>query len=131
MEIRNMMVDPAKEQAGVWVDYDDKTKFLIGSLSSRRYKQAYQEELDENRSRARRNPETAEKMQNKVFARAIVLDWQGVEMQGQNYPCTPENVEYVLANCPQVKEFIVQAAANYDNFKVDKVEEAKAALGER
>lgn len=126
-----MVVDAAKEQAGVWIDYDDQTKFLIGSMTSRRYKEAYQEGLDETRRKSRRlTNEQAEALQIQVFSKAVVLDWKGVTHGGAVYPCTPENVAYVLTNCPQVREFVIAAAANHENFKLEQVEAAKAQLGE-
>lgn len=131
MEITKMVVDAAKEQAGVWVDYDETTKFRIGSLSSRRYKQAYQDALEEIKRKSRRvTSEQGEQIQIEVFSQAVVLEWEGVRMKDQPYPCTPENVKYVLTNCPQVREFVVAAAGNYENFKAEQVEVAKAQLGE-
>lgn len=125
------MVDAGKEQAGVWIEYDETTQFLIGSLSSKRYKQAYQEALTELRSKIRKpTQDEADAMQLKVLSSAVVLDWKGVNKDGAPFTCNPANVHFVLANCPQVREFVLQAAANIENFKVELTEEAKAVLGE-
>lgn len=126
-----MVVDAGREQDGVWIEYDETTKFKLGSLSSRRYKQAYQSALDKIRQGNRRvTPEQAEEIQLQVISEAVVLDWQGVQMQGAEYPCLPANVHFVIKNCPQVREFIIAAAGNYENFKAEKLEAAKSQLGE-
>lgn len=131
MEIQKLLVDPAREQAGVWVEYDETTKFRIGSINSRRYKQTYQEELDALRRKTRKpTDEQADALQIAVYSNAVVLAWEGVTNEGKPFECNPTNVSYVLKNCPQVREFVIATAANYENFRVEKVEEAKEQLGE-
>ena len=131
MDITKLLVDPAKEQAGVWTDYDETSSLLIGSITSRRYKDAYQSELDSARIKLRKiSNEQAEKIQIKVLAKAVLLNWKGVKKGEAEYPYSQENAEYILTNCPQVREFVLQAAANIENFKAETVEEAKAQTGE-
>lgn len=127
-----MLVDPQLEQSGVWVEYDETTKFLIGSLNSPRYRKVYREALDKARSvkRSRMTDEQSDAINIEVMAKAVLLDWQGVNMDGAIYPATDENKIYVLTNCPQVREFVVARSTNFELFKRETVEEAKAQLGE-
>lgn len=128
-----MLVDAEKESGGVWVNYDPETRFLIGSITSRRFKTEYNAQLEAIRikSRGRKvSPEDAEELQTKVYASAIVLGWEGVTKDSQPFSCTPENAYYLLKNCPQVRDFVTQTATEIENFKAEFVEEAKAATGE-
>ena len=120
------------EQSGVWVEYDEATKFLIGSLNSPRYRKAYREALDKARMglRNKMTDEQSDAINIAVMASAVLLDWQGVHMDGKEYPATDENKIYVLTNCPQVREFVVARATNFELFKHETLEEAKAELGE-
>lgn len=132
MEIANMLVDPTLEQDGVWVEYDETTKFLIGSLNSKRYRKIYREALDKARKVSRSNltDDQSDAINIEVMAKAVLLDWQGVVMKGAAFPATEANKIYVLTNCPQVREFIVSRSTNFELFKREQVEEAKAQLGE-
>ncbi|MCF6180062.1 MAG: hypothetical protein L3J63_11840, partial [Geopsychrobacter sp.] len=31
-----------------------------------------------------------------LLGRAVVIDWEGLENDGQPYPCTPENIDYLM-----------------------------------
>lgn len=131
MDIEKMTVDPKREEAGVLVDYDDTTKFLIGSLNSRRYKKVYRESVEKARRVSRKlSDEQAEAINIEVYATAILLGWEGVKMKGSEFPATEANRIYVLTHCPQVREFVVNQAANFELFKVEQLEAAKAELGE-
>lgn len=127
-----MLVDPKLEQDGVWVEYDETTKFLIGGMNTPRYRRVYREALDKARTikRSRITDEQSDAINIEVMAKAVLLDWQGVHMDGAIYPATDENKIYVLTNCPQVREFIVARSTNFELFKRETVEEAKAQLGE-
>jgi hypothetical protein len=132
MEIKKMLVDPQLEQSGVWVDYDETTKFLLGSLNSPRYRKIYREALEKARNirQSRMTDEQSDAINIEVMAKAVLLDWQGVHMDGNDYPPTDEHKIYVLKNCPQIREFVVARATNFELFKREATEEAKAELGE-
>lgn len=127
-----MLVDPQLEQSGVWVEYDETTQFLIGSLNSPRYRKAYRDALDKARmgQRTKMTDEQADAVNIAVMAKSVLLDWKGVHMDGKDYPATDDNKIYVLTNCPQVREFVVARATNFELFKRENLEEAKAELGE-
>jgi len=131
MEITKNIVDRKKESDGVWLDYDAETRLCIGSINSRYYKETHQNAFDELKRKSRKvTTEQAEKMQLEVYAKAILLDWSGITMKGQEYKRTNENALYLLENIPQLREFVFVAANSHENFRVEQLEEAKAQLGE-
>ncbi len=131
MEISKLTVDQRLIQGGNWVEYDEETRFKLASSSSKRYRETYQEGIEELRRIKRRiSAEDAEALTIETFSKAIVVDWQGVTKDGQPFACNPENVKFILVNCPHVREFIFAAANNFENFHAEQLAEVKQKLGE-
>lgn len=38
-----------------------------------------------------------------LLARAVVIDWRGLEEDGQPWPCTPENIDYLMEECTEFR----------------------------
>ena len=132
MELKALTTDTAKEQNGVWIDFDSDTKFLIGSLNGRRYRESFTKRYEELRRKYRTNIPTAasEDASHQCYAEAILLDWKNVVNDGKPFLYIAENALWVIKNCPSIRDFVFAAAANNENFRIEKLEEAKAKLGE-
>lgn len=38
-----------------------------------------------------------------LLARAVVVDWRGLEEDGAPWPCTPENIDYLMEECTEFR----------------------------
>lgn len=131
MELLNQATDSKKEETGIWVSFDGETQFLIGSLNSRRYKKAYGRRIEDIR-RAKRNIEAdaIDEIINDAYAEAILLGWKNVQENGTAVEYSVEKAKWIMANCPNVREFILATATNNENFRLAAVQEVKANAGE-
>lgn len=131
MKIEAHVTDSSKEQSGVWMEFDNDTKFLIGSMNSMAYRKCYQRKLKAQRIKTK-NPteEQVDEMIRSCYAETILLGWKGITKDGIEFPYSVENSIWILSNCPNIREYVFFAAQNNDNFRKEQLEEAKAAAGE-
>lgn len=131
MELAKHTTDPAKEQSGIWVKFDDETELLIGSLNSRIYKTAYGKRIDDLR-REKRKPDAmqVEGIINDAYAETILLGWKNVVENGVPVEYSVAKAKFIMENCPAVREFVLITAANNDNFRKELLVEARKNAGE-
>lgn len=132
MDIALLATDTAKETGGVWIRFDDETEFLIGSLNSARYRKAFAEVTEDfkRKGKGEMDPEVFRNRMIEVYAKAILLNWKGVKNNGQPFEYSPENAMIMLATVPSVQNFVTLEANNHENFRLQRMEEAKSKLGE-
>ena len=74
----------------------------------------------------------AEELMATVYARSVVIDWEGVtDEQGNKLDCTEENIVKVFTDLPDLFEDVKAQAGNMANFRREEVEEAKGNSGKR
>ena len=131
MDITKDATNQEKENAGIWVKFDDDTEFLVGSLNSRKYKNAYGRRIEEIR-RVTRKPsaEQVEEIISATYAEAVLLGWKNVFEFGKQVEYSHEKSLIIFKNCPVAREFILLTAANNDNFRNEALEEIKKNAGE-
>ena len=60
-----------------------------------------------------------------VYAHAVVIDWQGVEVEGEPVACTPENVKQVFLDVPEFFMLVKGHAESAATFRTAQRECAK------
>lgn len=122
--------DRSLEEEGVWVDYGDGLKVKVRRLNSKHSRET-RRKLEKPYAAQFRNRDMPESLQeellNKQVAKAIVVDWEGVEnpdKEGEQLPCTEENVLRMITEFPDFRDDILTAAMERTTFEK---EQRKAA----
>lgn len=132
MDLSELATDTAKE-AGTWVAYDAKTKFLIGAMGDR-----YQARLREMRDPLVKNLPRGEKLDqsimdalvNQALVDVILLGWEGLMINGKELPFTKEAAKAALSS-PALKVFrawIIDQSMKFENFQLENFEDLMGNL---
>lgn len=128
MNIKAHTIKQDLASAGVWKAYDGAS-FLIASSSSQVYKakagKAYKRL---NNREAQQDPGIMLKAATEITADCVLLDWKGVDDDGQPFPCTRENRIALLTNAPDFAAWVAEQAADIANFQAEALAEDARAL---
>lgn len=64
----------------------------------------------------RRIDERDEKRFRSELARAIVVDWRGITDDGTAFPCTPENIDYLMLECTEFRLLVLDAPLSLEKM---------------
>ena len=118
----------------VWLDFDDNISLLIGRAGSVNYLKAKERLEKPFRKQIDRGKFPAEKRQNmelEAIANSILLDWKGIEQDGEPFPFTVENAVMAMKKYPAFFSFVVDASIDDDNFEVKRTEAIVKKLPKR
>jgi hypothetical protein len=120
MDLNTLKTDPKAEQEGVWVTIDDKTSLKIARINNERYKTETRRKLAPHK-RAIRNETLADSVMvpilGEVMADAILLDWRGMEENGQPLPYSRGKAAQVLTESPEFRNLVVELASDRELFR--------------
>lgn len=113
-----------KEQEGAWIFYDEELGFKVKRLSERNKSYSVAIERVERQLRRKTIKESeAEKKLVEIFIDHSLLDWKGVEKDGEPLPFNKENASWLLTN-PEWPDFFKDILAKaHDNEYFKNVEE--------
>ena len=80
----------ALRQQAVKISYDPRTKEKIEKLDDRKLESA--------------------------MARAMVIDWRGITDGDQEWPCTPENIDYLMTECVEFRTLILETPLSLEKM---------------
>lgn len=108
-------------EEGTWVALGDGIKVKLRSPGSAHSK-AIRKKLEAPHaalSRAGRElPEDiAEDILIKQFSQSLIVDWKGVQDDGETIPATPENIERLLRKYPFFRDDIGAVITSRETFK--------------
>ena len=114
--------DTQAEEAGVWVDLNDKASFLIARANNPTYARKFTKLYERNRqllnTKGAAAEAKAEEITISLLADAILLGWKGdFTWQGKPMPYSKENAKTMLA----VKDFrrwVQEKADDFERFKL-------------
>jgi len=112
-ELNTLKTDKSKEINGVWRDYYDDSRLLVARMGNEKYRAFVAKEYKANRIAIDRGGEKAERMavriQTEALARFVLLGWEGIVLNGEDTPYTPEVGIKVFEMMPDFK-------ADVENF---------------
>lgn len=122
-------LDKAKEkrEAGIEFAFLDPKKgeetgayITVASYSSERVKSRARSIAKEWEKRKQRNPNylpgiDEQERLTMAMAHAVVLSWRGFILSGEEWPCTPENIERLLSD-PSAAKQVDEAAGDDTRF---------------
>lgn len=122
-----LAVNTAKAKDGVWVTFQDKTRFLIGYMKSRKFQDTAAKHYRKHEKILAVNGQAARDKLNEittlVMAEVTLLGWENVDFNGQvNIPYNRENA-IALLNVDAFREWVSSQAGDLDAYKEVQTEE--------
>lgn len=118
-------VQKDKQKEGVWVEFDSTTSFKIAYLNNPNYLKT-RERLEKTHGRGpkrKMDDETSKWVTSKAIAETVLLDWKGVASDGKEVEYTPEIGTQALEDNPDLLVFVIEYAAEIDNYRKEETEE--------
>lgn len=120
--------DSKKEVEGVWEDFGDGLEVKIARIGNPIYQKAFQKISKPHKKAIRRGTlrdEKAEELLIEAMAKAIVLDWKGLEEDGKEVPYNHNNCVKILTEYKDFREQVSEFATEIEAFRCDEDEEAE------
>lgn len=124
-----LFVDPAVGEQGVWVPCFNGSRLKLAYSEAKKYKAAlaklarqHRLELDDT------NEDSYDIIQHitaTALAEHVLLDWEGILVNGQEAAYTKELGREVLRRYPKLREFVTEKAAEPATFRDAVIEKVK------
>jgi hypothetical protein len=124
---KKFSMDTEAEIKGRWVKLDESTELLIARNNNTRYKELFNIKIQPYRQSIGTGmlpEETAQKVMIEIMADAILLDWKGVEDEGQPITYSKEAAVQLLTKYKEFRDFVSAAADNATLYKLSEQEVA-------
>lgn len=107
-----------KRDLQVWLDLDDEVQVLCRHISQSQFDDikagvtriVYDPKLRDNR----------DEIDNQAFrsalGRAIVADWKGLVSGADPYPCTSENIDYLMEECTEFRLLVLGTPLSFSRM---------------
>lgn len=118
--------DPALEQGGVWLDYDDLGKIKIVRASGAKFQKALLEKMGPYRrlmAAKAQKPDVQTlnimtRLQTELYADMIVIGWEGLKNKdGSDFPYSKANALDLLTALPALFQDILAKANDISTFQ--------------
>lgn len=126
MDLKKFKTNQQSEQEGVWVPLDKGTKVLIARTGNPRYKEYLRNKLSPYRLQLKTNSmdeEVAQRIIIETLAKTILLDWEGIQENGETIPYNYANAVDILTKYKDFRELISTTAEEMDLFKDEEEKE--------
>lgn len=121
MDLKTFRTDKEKEHDGTWVDLGDGVARLkIARMNNTRYREAQQRKLQRYKMAARSKvvpDDVWEGILNELIAETILVDWEGITMDGDSYPYSIDHAKQALTDLKDFREMVLGFADDIANFK--------------
>jgi hypothetical protein len=108
-------IDKDGANNGKWFDMPEGARVKVAKLGNPRFVAEVQRLQKPHITLLRSNLDTSDLVNEitiKAMARTIVLDWEGFELDGEEFPYSVENAENLLENFQPFKEFVSKISAD-------------------
>lgn len=117
--------DKNSESGGIWMEVSEEIKFLVkrfGGFNSQPVKMALAKYYKPYARQVETGTLSADKereIQNRVFVESCMLDWKGVQIDGQEVPFSKEEAVKLLNSLPELADTLVNYANDPKNYRED------------
>lgn len=108
------------EDEGVWIDIGDGAKLKIARAGnkqanavSKQLAKPYMAQIQYGKL----SDEVATQIAVEVMAKAILLDWKGIQYDGQEMPYNTDNAIKILTELPDFRDYVSQVANERKTFQ--------------
>lgn len=102
----------------VWLPLMDGVQVLARHISQREFDTITKQstEIIVDPKTYHRREERDEQKFRSLLARAVVLDWRGIDDGDEPFPCTPENIDYLVEECTEFRIFVMDAPLSLERM---------------
>lgn len=104
------------EENGLWVDLNGVTKFKIRAFNAKAVMDLRESLMKPYQTMIRANLDLPDNINEdiglKVIAGAVLADWTGVEISGENLPYSSDAAFTLFKKLPSLADFIAKSAMN-------------------
>ena len=118
--------DEKKELEGVWEDIGDGGRILIARTNNPKYEKLFTKLIKPHRGRLRRgnlSDELSKEITVKLLADTILLDWEGIEEDGESLQYSKPEAERLLKDYKDFRNMVSEMAGEIDLFRQEEEEE--------
>jgi hypothetical protein len=126
MNLKELRTDAAKEN-GVWIQFDDETRFKLASRSRPEFTRAYEKARKKIPGFKRDSAESNMTCLRTAVGEACVLGWENVKDGETVVDFTPANVEMML-KIPAIFDWVVMNVTDVTNFQAEATAEDAETL---
>jgi hypothetical protein len=123
---RSYKTDADKELNGTWVDIGDGGSVKIARSGNKRYLELFQQKIKPHaraiRTKTLKN-EVAEAILIDCMAQAILLDWAGLEDNGQPLKYSTAEAKRLLTDYKDFRNLITELADDMETFRQEQLED--------
>lgn len=122
---KRYVTSEAAEIEGIWRNLEEAGEVRVARLGNTRYQQAYQR-LERNKGTVDGTVLTEAEQTELVveaMAEAVLVDWRGIEWEGEPMPYSLENAKVVL----RVKDFrrvVLELSRDWEQYRKARLETA-------
>ncbi len=114
LEITNFIPDTYK----AWVTWDDEAKFHLQYVGAEEVEAVLLERAQRANVRSHNTtPKDRAQLTIDYILEGILLDWEGLTMNGQPFEFTKDNAKMLLTKSKEIRDFIHAEASKITNFK--------------
>lgn len=137
MDLTKVAIDTVKEVEGIWFNIDGETSILVARMYNPNFNKLFEKESAPYRSTAKRGllgNEKAEQIMSKVIASTVLLDWKGLQLNGEDLPYNTKNCIEILTNIKYApfKQLVIDFAEDQANYREeamnDDIKKSKTTL---
>lgn len=117
--------DSECETEGIWIQFSDTIKFRVKRFGGRNTPSIKKKMAKYNKRYARQiemgtlPEETERRIYTKSFVEVALLDWEGIEIDGEITPFSTEKAVELLVHLPDLCDRLVAEASDIEHFKED------------
>jgi len=119
-DIQQLILDPDKQNKGVWVKYDLDTELLIGNTNSQEFRKACAELLEPFRQKIRtKGIEFAERIEiiKPAIAEHLHKGWKNLSENGKQLIFSPKEALRIYELLPDMPIFVLGSADEKEWFR--------------
>ncbi len=128
VDLKDYATDKTKEEEGVWEDLGEGARVKVGRMNNKKYTNETDKILRPHRRSLRRGTLSDEVIENamlKSMAKFILLDWEGLTLNGEDIEYSYENCLKILTDYPEFRDQITEIATSFELFKAEEIKEAE------
>lgn len=119
---------------GIVLELEDGRTITIHRAggANKRYQKALTEQFKKYRRQFQKgtlDPEVIREITKKVYAETVVIDWSGITVNGEELPCTKDNILAFFQAFPEIYEEVEYQASLAANFLQEQIQEDSESLG--
>jgi len=119
-DIQQLMLDPDKQDKGVWVKYDLDTELLIGNTNSQEFRKACSDLLEPYRQKIRtKGIEFTERVEiiKPAIAKHLLKGWKNLTENGKQLSFSPKEALRIFELLPDMPIFVLGSADEKEWFR--------------